>query len=273
MNTPQAENRNQVPLIIAGGALLTLLITSIIATILFEQKHRAISKATLHASPQPISLMIPASSSPSASYQPNIPGISKQEAFDLFQTVTFDKDIYHTDKHLVRWESKTIPWRLRGQFTAEDTQCMQSIEKQFNTAMDTSKLEEQSNVSQKNGITIYILPSDQFSSVDPDIRPEQPAQILYTLSGYTFSSVELLVDIHQSMDFRCYYLRNLMLRAVGLESPKLANYLVGESTSPSFLQYGRLENFSHSEMLRILYSPLLTAGLTQEETKRRILQP
>lgn len=261
MNTLQSDNHQHFVLsIIVGVGACLLLVISLIFIVHIEEQAR-VQKRTALPSPQAIARQegVPIIT-PIPSYAPRIPGMSKEGAFKLFKTDTFDKDIYNSDKHLVRWEQETIPWHLRGQFTPEDTQCMQSIAKQFNSAMQTATLTEQPTSSGGRSIEIYILPSNQFSSVNPDIRPDKAAQMFYTLSGYTLSSIDILVDINQSTDFRCYYLQSLMLQSVGLANPILGNTIRAQIDDIDL------------EMLRILYSPLLTAGLTQREAERRIVR-
>lgn len=269
MNTLPPDNNQHIILsTIAGTIVCMLLVASLFLIVHIEEQSKAL---TLTASPSPKIIAPQESVTPLPSYTPHIPGMSTQEAFDLFKQNTFDKDIYSTEKRLVRWEQASIPWRLRGQFTPEDTVCMQSIAQQFNAAMEVAQLEEQNIQSGRRGIEIYLLPKDQFSSINPDIRPERAAQMFYTLSGHALSSINLLIDTNQSTDFRCFYIRTLMLQAVGLANPVLGNHLAGQPTSPSFLQYGRVDELDN-EMLRILYSPLVTSGLTEAETERRIVQ-
>lgn len=254
---PQST-QHLLPLGLAGVIVCLLLLAGIPYIILFEQQQRTQEGKIALASPSPLppQSTIP-SPLPTATYEPQVAGMSKKRAFELFRAVTFDRDVYGTDKHLVRWERASISWRLHSQFTSEDRACLTSIAQQFNSAMKTAQLEETLvDSSYKTGIHIYVLPREQFSSVNTDIRPEKPDQLFYTRSGYGLSSVDILIDLNQPASSRCFYLHNRMLQAVGLASSLTdANY-----------------TNTDLEMLRILYSPLLTTGLTAPEVERRLMQ-
>lgn len=283
MNTPQQHPPEQeklhdihhllTPLAIIGGAVALILVGGIFLTVKLEQQQQAKDTIITLASPSPITSE-DATPTLAITYQPQVAGMSKEQAIATFHAVTLDRDIFRADKHLVRWEQEIISWRLRGQFTSEDRQCMEKIVEQFNPAMKTSKLQEMSastGAERRAGIEIYLLPPNQFSSVNPDIRPEQTGQMFYSRSGYNLISSTIVVDSTQPIGGRCLYFQELMLQTMGLAFPIKDASLIVPIPSPNFIHNARY-SASDLEMLRILYSPLLTPGLTKQEIDRRLLQ-
>lgn len=274
MNSPEKLAPDETPLIllsIVGSVLFVLLVTGLVIAVRFEQQQRQEQRSIPLVSPSPLAQQSPVVSPiPRLIYQPKIAGLSKPEVIGIFLTVT-SLSKPGEDKGLARWQPEEIVASLRGQPQTADVTCVDTIARELNPVLETSKLVVQKK--ENAPFEIYILPKNQFSSVDVDAPPDRKAFMRYRGNGATgITAATVLIDSALEQEERCWYARVFTLQGLGLLSfsdhPVMAESYLGKA--------GALVGFAYSpqdlEMARILYSPLLTTGLTHVEVERRLAQ-
>lgn len=263
----QESDSNLTPLAIAGSVIVVAVIVSVITVVMYEQRHKTEQAVTPIVSPGAISSPTPKPAP--LEYAPAVPELNRDQAISVFLTVTGITD--STKEQLVRrWQQKNIIIGLRGQPRTEDEQCLAKVISELNAVMETSQL-----TRSENGVApiqIYILPRNQFTSVEVDSPPDRDALTFYdSQPDFSLLQANILVNAETHAPGRCYYIRGSMLNALGL---------IDGTTDPSVQGFVTLEpqpvDAIYSpydlEMVRILYSSRITSGLTAAEVERRLNQ-
>lgn len=273
---PQQPPQYFLPLGIVGIVVFILLMAGLATTVMFEQQQRAKKQSVALASPSPIQeqSQIP-SPTPQLTYQPQIPGLLTQSAVEIFLAVTRLSN--SSEEHrLIRWQHPEVMIALRGQPQPSDRECLNEILLQLNPVMESSEL--LLTDQRQSLVEVYILPKAQFSSVYVDTPADREAFFVYytdeRAADTALSSVQLLVNSEGTAEERCWYMHSSTLKALGLLEPAALSTTIPPSfinqQNPPFL--GSRYSSYDLEMVRILYSPLLTPGLTKTEVERRLLQ-
>lgn len=274
MIAPEKPVLHETPLVlvsIMGSVLFVLLVAGLVVAVTFEQRQRREQRSIPLVSPRPLAQRSPvASPTPRLLYQPNIAGLSRSEAIGIFLTVSgLSKP--GEEKGLARWQQEEIIAALRGQPAAADITCVDTIARELNPVLEASKLVVQKR--ENAPFEIYILPRNQFSSVEVDVPADRKSFLSYRDNASTgITKATLLIDADLSSEERCWYIRARTMQALGLLSfsdhPTMLKSYLGTTGAP----LGSVYSSQDLEMARILYSPLLTAGLTRVEVERRLLQ-
>lgn len=151
-----------------------------------------------------------------------------------------------------------------------DSQCLQKIVGELNAVMQTSRF-----VMTQEGqapFEVYILPKSQFSTVFVDSPPDRDGLYVYYLRSDTiFDEVDMLINADLPPEERCWHMHYSILPSLGFldpMAPTLPTSFLGKNHPAVGSGYSPYD----LEMTRIVYSNLLTAGLTREEVNRRLLQ-
>lgn len=207
----------------------------------------------------------PLSPSPLPTYQPSTPGVSRADAIQAFLEVAPWPAEGSGPSRISRWERQPL-LRLRGQPTAEDRACVARIVLDLThiLAGEAPVLREE-----RGDLELYVLPKDQWTSVNPDARIDQRSALSLSGGGPGgLSRGHILIDRNLDAPSRCFQIRTRTTQAMGTFSwSRHPGTVVFAQESPD-----RDAKFSplDREVLRLLYSPVLTSGLTVEEIRRRL---
>lgn len=204
---------------------------------------------------------------PPPTYQPVAAGVARADVVKVFFEIAPWPDKTGGPSRVSRWETRPR-LRLRGQPAPEDQHCVAGVLRDLASIIPVAA---PTHAPEEGNFEVYLLPKSQWTSVYPEAPLDRSAVLSSWWSGPSpgvLIRARLLIDRGLDEPTRCFYARTYIANGLGF---------YGWSTHPGTVVFAKRSPDPDAklspldrELLRLLYSPVLTPGLTVEEARRRL---